>query len=89
MIYIGTQYQPDGLPNITGAFRMTGNGYSGGAYFNGCFYNAGGTYACETQDDYRMRCNNIGINASLSSSIYGKSDFVQPKNVSMLPILKY
>lgn len=80
-------YQEDGLPNITGrigglCFDNTDarNGMTGAFYWGSTdVYGAGGGHS----DRYGY------FDASRSSSIYGNSQYVQPKSVSILPILKY
>lgn len=79
---MGTQYQPDGLPNITGTTR--GCDDNSGAW-TGCFYQGYTVGKCS--GDYN---GTVGyFDASRSSSVYGNSQYVQPKSVSMLPIIKY
>lgn len=85
------EYQADGLPNITGNFR-NGSGLS--SQVSGAMY-----YINNNNVDYRTRTDGgsdsnytnswCGFNASLSNSIYGNSNQVQPKSVSIIPILKY
>ena len=75
-------YQEDGLPNITGHINAGGlGGSSSGAFYeeDTTWYGHDGGWSKPAH----------GFNASLSNSIYGKSNFVQPKSVSILPILKY
>jgi len=55
-----------GSQNITGSFRVTGNGYTGGYAFNGAFYNGGSTVRGEYQDDNRKDIPLIGFDASRS-----------------------
>lgn len=76
-------YQEDGLPNITGTFG--GSAY--GATVGGAFSDIGGRSSYE-RGGGGSNCI-VDFNASRSNSIYGKSNFVQPKSVSILPILKY
>ena len=80
------EYQADGLPNITGGWtwdfvknKSTGTG----AIARGTKHASGGGSG-STLDyvDY-------SFDASRSNAIYGKSEYVQPKSVSILPILKY
>lgn len=80
-------YQNDGLPNITG--RIGGlcfdnadarNGMTGAFYWGStAVYGAGGGHS----DRYGY------FDANRSNPIYGNSQYVQPKSVSILPILKY
>ena len=77
------------LPNIKGNVSWTGNGRDVGDYSikNGCFsgsYRGGYGNGQQYSNGYV-----INFNASLSNPIYGNSDTVQPKNISILPILKY
>ena len=78
-------YQPDGLPNITGVYQH--DGWSGYGYYGAVTANIGRPYTGTGQSG--TTTNGFKLDASKSSSIYGKSDNVQPKNVSLLPILKY
>lgn len=75
-------YQPDGLPNITGYMNGVQEEGQGSG---GCFYNDGSSSGSSggTHDW------NIRFDASRSNPIYGKSSYVQPKNVSITPLLKY
>ena len=81
-------YQADGLPNITGKFKcndITDNVTTPTT--------SGALYA--THDGARDAANgqntgwSINFDASKSNAIYGKSSYVQPKSVSIIPILKY
>lgn len=75
---VGT-YQPDGLPNITGnIYAFAGGGGALRTLYQVNNFGGGG-----------VPQNYIEFNAQKSNEIYGKSDNVQPKNVSLLPILKY
>lgn len=84
-------YQADGLPNITGSIYVSNytqkydSGTSGSA--SGAFRvtKDGGT----TGSSWVSCGGTYDFNASRSNSIYGKSSYVQPKNVSVTPILKY
>ena len=72
-------YQPDGLPNITGnIYAFAGGGGALRTLYEVNNFGGGGVHQ-----------NYIEFNAQKSNEIYGKSDNVQPKNVSLLPILKY
>ena len=76
------EYQADGLPNITGEFGSGETYYGAGAFYqNGDI--SGGTAVGGVKD------SKISFNASRSNSIYGNSNQVQPKSVSIIPILKY
>ena len=81
------QYQQDGLPNITGSINISNQWYDGSS---GAFTHSygGGSNRCGDGGSYPHRTV-YDFNASRSSRIYGTSNYVQPKNVSMLPILKY
>ena len=80
-------YQVDGLPNITGRIYFDGTNQGFGA--EGAFYR-GANYGNYGQDHKSGFGNpNFYFDASRSSAIYGKSSYVQPKNVSLTPILKY
>ena len=87
-------YQPDGLPNITGQvytqnIAVGGNGKQwqtvSGALYSSSYNQSAGA----SGNSWFTVNNSINIDASRSSSIYGSSSYVQPKNVSILPILKY
>lgn len=93
-----------GLPNITGTYKpkLAMSGYAGNRNkisvdsANGAFKNDlyGGTYAINggvTYDNSYVDNDAKGVtfNASRSSSIYGKSNTVQPPSVKLLPIIKY
>lgn len=77
-------YQKDGLPNITGTIQTDRSRYS---YASGAFVidNIAGN------ERGGIGTGNAGFNfdASRSNAIYGKSNYVQPKSVSITPILKY
>ena len=84
-------YQPDGLPNITGYIDPYSD-YSGASIGtrngSGAMYSTGsGTIMSRRETGGGG--NGIGFQASRSNSIYGASSFVQPKSVSLIPILKY
>ena len=78
-------YQPDGLPNITG-FTASIQGF-GEPQPTGAFGLSSQT-AWHGHDGGWGRPI-IDFDASRSNAIYGQSNFVQPKSVSILPILKY
>lgn len=78
------RYQPDGLPNITGSIGFKAETVNP----QGAFY----TVTNNTYPEYSSGNNYgdiVGFNASNSNPIYGKSNYVTPKNVNVLPILKY
>lgn len=72
-----------GLPNITGTFVSV---YSGNPT-SGAFYNVGGGGHTKQHSDYDGQ--NVGLDASLSNPIYGASDTVQPKSVTVRYCIKY
>ena len=83
------QYQADGLPNITGSLPFdsflleTSTSLITGAF--GSFYSPHrNRKTTEMTGNYT-----VDFNASRSNRIYGSSSFVQPKSVSLLPIIKY
>lgn len=83
-VNVGT-YQPDGLPNITGSVITSGAILSSAS---GVF--TVGTNTKNRDDVLDIYGNSLlSFNASSSNPIYGNSDTVQPKSVSILPILKY
>lgn len=72
------QFVDAGLPNITGKLGVIG---LSGATYTGAFYYAGGGAALSNsgEGDYIA-----GFDASLSNSIYGNSDTVQPPSVNVI-----
>ena len=78
-----------GLPNITGNLSKAGT--------TGVFDNATGSFSGNDSSFYAPKeggtkfrmVNVINFNASSSSSIYGKSNTVQPPALTMLYIIKY
>ena len=72
------------LPNITGTFRVT---IEEGSSATGSFYvdrtSGNGTEGSQGRDIY------YGIDASLSSSIYGSSATTQPASMKVLPCIKF
>lgn len=83
-------YQEDGLPNITGVISgVTDWWQHQGPTISGAFNGAGYVGAAGSADLGGINVYKADFNASRSSSIYGKSSYVQPKNVSVTPILKY
>lgn len=90
--YLGV-YQEDGLPNIMGRMESA---ISGGSNIGSILKNGTGALSTSVSGQVAgasmgSSYNNVvvGLDASRSSSIYGKSSYVQPKNVSLTPILKY
>lgn len=75
-----------GLPNITGKWRS--KACDGGYYAEGCVYGigepSGGSRANEAPG-----FEHLGIDASLSSSIYGNSNTVQPPALQLIPQIKF
>ena len=83
---LGT-YQEDGLPNIEGTFStfyLWSQGNASGA-FKLTQTNSGGAGGSGAP----WYTYTASMDASRSNSIYGASDYVQPKSVSIIPILKY
>lgn len=80
------EYQADGLPNITGNLNLSRAFYNGAS---GAFSIGTQTTKAETDAHSFINYNNATFNASKSNAIYGKSSYVQPKSVSLIPILKY
>lgn len=73
-----------GLPNITGAVDIV----TGGLSCSGAFYRTG------TRDEIQSNLGNNGsanfaFDASRSSSVYGGSNTVQPKSLTVRAIIKY
>lgn len=78
-------YQQAGLPNISGFVGLSLWGYQG----NGAFYSVNegtGSSAKGTSGATELKTY---MNASRSSSIYGKSTTVTPENLSVLYCIKY
>lgn len=84
-------YQADGLPNITGNFDTHQDKQLNFLTANGAFSRTviRDRAIIEPEDNQWHQTVRINLNASRSNSIYGKSSYVQPKNVSITPILKY
>ena len=82
------EYQPDGLPNITGTLSNLSSRSSGSFPTTGAFY-VKKDFANSYGGASTWNSPQIGIDASRSNPIYGASEYVQPKSVSILPILKY
>ena len=91
-------YQADGLPNITGQFQ--GGGQMGATFGKGAFARVRGGHAISNQgeadDVYGFNAENgrkywhqEKYKETPANTIYGNSKYVQPKSVSILPILKY
>ena len=81
--------QEEGLPNITGDITSTRFGSSIGwdslsPSKSGCFNNSYWYYGAASSDsNNNSKSTNINFNASLSNSIYGKSDHVTPVNFTI------
>ena len=86
-------YQPDGLPNIEGSAYSMGIGKEKvTSLFTGAFSKSieGSSLVQGGPDNAAGKFNGtLILNAHESNNIYGNSNFVQPKNVSLMPILKY
>ena len=82
-----------GLPNIKGSLSVN-NGF--GDCFNrfhlktGCFYELS-TFksAAAVKSNVGITANNLGFDASRSSSIYGNHETVTPLSLSCKIVLKY
>ena len=75
-------YQSDGLPNITGYLMGTESVGSGAFTSSLGARRPGGGGQSDAQGNY-------WFDASRSNGIYGSADHVRPRNVSILPIIKY
>ena len=75
-----------GLPNITGIFGTRGLEANGSYFDNGCFYNAGGFGYAGGADTGALK---VGFDASRSNGLYGDSNTVQPKSLTVRAIIKY
>ena len=73
-----------GLPNIIGSTGSNG-GLTSDAHSNGCLTEQWGTNKFDP-GSYTQKC--MGIDASLSSSCYGKSSTIQPSSLRVLPCIK-
>lgn len=73
-----------GLPNIIGSTGSNG-GLTSDAHPNGCLTEQQGTNKFDP-GSYTQKC--MGIDASLSSSCYGKSSTIQPSSLRLLPCIK-
>ena len=72
-----------GLPNITGEAGNYGNGTGADYYSSGAMYVREYTGVVGESEDTQGVSSIYGIDASRSSSVYGKSDTVQPKSVML------
>lgn len=82
------EYQPDGLPNITGQFGSVCRGSDTNATCNGPFTRVDGSWWGPELNGTSQYAH-VTFNLKNGNPIYGNSDTVQPKSVSILPILKY
>ena len=92
LLVLVNKYQSDGLPNITGGAWLRFNG--GATIWVSDTYGAisgTGNGACEQQGygGTTGRPAYFNFNASGSNQIYGRADHIRPRNVGMLPIIKY
>ena len=71
-------------PNIIGSTGSNG-GLTSDAHPNGCLTEQQGTHKFDP-GSYTQKC--MGIDASLSSSCYGKSSTIQPSSLRVLPCIK-
>lgn len=80
----------DGLPNITGKFTSRDNGdiwAKGGAFTTTNADNSDG-YEFQSKDSSKVLLMH-SFDASRCSSIYGNSDNVQPKSLTIVYAIKY
>lgn len=82
---IGT-YKSAGLPNIYGEFGADDRTVN---HMSGCCTYHNGTGGDTTADGGDGMHRYVSINASLSSSVYGNSDTVQPKSLTLRYVIKY
>lgn len=76
-----------GLPNITGTFPNNDDEYKG--YYSGALYSTGRGIPNGYSDNGNSVYGTVGgFNASRSSSIYGKSNTVQPPAVTVKYLIK-
>lgn len=73
-------FKDAGLPNITGTFGVDGNSWASGS-----FYKNGGMKGASGGSNNNNRCD---FDASISSSVYGKSDTVQPASYTVRYYIK-
>ena len=74
-----------GLPNITGYTRSVGGDFVGDSFY----LDSTGEYAPGTLNPSSTNKKQLKLDASLSNSIYGNSDTVQPPALTMQYIIKY
>lgn len=75
--------QNDGLPNIEGSLGMTDSGGSGGMTPTGAFADTTLLDANSSVTGSGGKRYTVNFDASLSNEIYGNSDTVQPKNITI------
>ena len=63
--------------------------FCGGAFSRGVVQSDNKNYLSEVTSGNANKWCEMLLNANNSSQIYGNSTYVQPKSVSVLPILKY
>lgn len=79
-----------GLPNITGSFSIRGNQVNTPPGASGAMYRGGtGLSAQNSSVEGGRESENIFINASRSSAIYGKSTTVQPPALALNVFIKF
>lgn len=76
--------EAEGLPNITGSVNIGLYTWNG----SGAFNNSGTGYMIGGSGSWNTNSNAVNLDASRSSSIYGKSTHVTPRNVALKLILK-
>lgn len=76
--------EAEGLPNITGSFAISLNTWGA----NGAFYNSGTGNMIGGSGSWNQNSRNVEMNASRSSSIYGASSHVTPRNIALKLIVK-
>ena len=87
-------YKSAGLPNITGGSRTDSNyqvwavdNTSSSPHQNGAFTQGNVSYKGATGGSGGYRP--LSFDASLSNAVYGNSDTVQPKSVTVMYFIKY
>lgn len=90
-------YKNAGLPNITGGIAIRGDQF---AYPDANWSSTTGAFAKNvisgnaptfenTETTGNSKVNSFDFNANLSNGIYGASNTVQPKSLTLLPCIKY
>ena len=83
------EYEDDGLPNITGQFRMANDNAAFGCYSpEGAFYATGNNEMGSPAAAVMRQLSDTAFSASLSNPIYGNSDEVRPKTMLGLYVVK-